>query len=130
MSWLSVLGFGKGLLKSKWFWAAIIVCVIAFYVSRYTGLIQDVERAYAQVSSLSKSLETTNESIDLLRSEMQRIDEYTLERQQSREDIRKELENTRKELERAREKNEELAQCWSVDHGDAFERLRPPATKD
>ena len=126
-SWLS---FGKSILKSKWFWVAITTLVVAIYVSKYTSLVEDVQRAYSQIESLSNALETTNESINTLRKDMALVDKYVVEQREGREQIREELENVREQLEQERKNNEKLQECWGVSHGNAFDGLLPPTTKD
>ena len=130
MNWLSLLGLGKSLFKSKWFLIALIVGVIGWFTWSYSGLKESLAEAYANLQGVTKALETTNESIDKLRSEMERIDTYTLERQESRESIRAELNSLREELRKERESNEELSQCWDVDHGDAFRGMQAPSNRN
>ena len=121
IGWLSV---GKSLLKSKWVWIAIVVGVIGWFILSYSNIKGDLASAYANLQGLSQSLETTNKSIDKLRSEMDRIDRFVVERNESREQLIKQLADTKKQLEEERKNNEDLDQCWNVPHGNAFDGMR------
>jgi hypothetical protein len=124
IGWLSV---GKSLLKSKWFWAALIVGVVGWFILSYSNIKGDLASAYANLQGLSQSLETTNKSIDKLRSEMERVDRFVVERNESREELLKQLADTKKQLEEERKNNEDLDQCWNVPHGNAFDGMRTPS---
>jgi hypothetical protein len=117
------------LLKSKWVWVAIVVGVIGWFVLSYSNIKGDLASAYANLQGLTNALETTNESIDLLRSEMERIDRFVVERNESREQLLEQLADTKKQLEEERKNNEDLDRCWDVDHGDAFAGMRTPSEK-
>lgn len=119
MMWLS-------LLKSKWVWIAVVVGVIGWFVLSYSNIKGDLASAYANLQGLANALETTNESIDKLRSEMKRVDRFVVERNESREELLKQLEYAKKQLEEERKKNEDLDICWDVNHGDAFSGMRTP----
>jgi len=131
VSWLGVLGIGKSLLKSKFFWVAIIFIIISVYVWKYTSLTKDLQSAYADLQGLSSALETTNKSLDNLQSELKRVDKFTQQREEGRDSVRAEIEQLREQLRKERENNERLQECYSVPLSDELvKRLQPVPKTD
>lgn len=100
--------------KSKWTWGAIIVLSLGLFMYHYGNLRENISEAYARVNNLVVALETSNESIKRMESELERIDTYIQSRDSGRINVKKEFEQIRSELLSEVQSNRKLQECWDV----------------